>query len=125
MPYRDHRRSPEQWELRATCVCRSPDDARILQKSIFGSPTAQKGFIRDYCRRCPVTMECREAGRTEGAGVWGGVAHSESTWLRERREDRGPRVRTRSVRVGEWERYKARKQAEGFRQSHRGWIREP
>jgi WhiB family redox-sensing transcriptional regulator len=51
-------------------------------------PTAQRVYRHaraDYCGRCPVVEQCRQAGEHERHGLWGGQAPQQRTLARQRR----------------------------------------
>jgi WhiB family redox-sensing transcriptional regulator len=62
------------WHARAAC--------RGVGTEVFFPPerkgpnretqAAYQAAAEQYCARCPVTVECLEAGQGEGHGLWGG-----------------------------------------------------
>lgn len=61
---------PADWHALAACR----DTMGGLDDEIFTlSRQTAKGFIRDFCHRCPVVLPCGVAGQRERHGVWGGV----------------------------------------------------
>lgn len=51
------------WMEHAACVDENPE--------IFFDPD-RYGEALQVCRRCPVRAQCRELGKGQGEGVWGG-----------------------------------------------------
>lgn len=62
------------WRLHA--ACRDFPINRI--DDVFFS-TSKDGIAeaKKICKRCPVIIDCREAGRREPFGVWGGLSEDE------------------------------------------------
>lgn len=79
-------------EWRAEAACRTATRAEI--SGAYGEshrggravtvPLAARVFAQRYCAECPVTDPCREAGRDEIEGVWGGVYRSRNTGRKQR-----------------------------------------
>ena len=65
----------EEWKKKARCA--------PYPKNVFfperGEPSS---YAKVICNLCPVKVECKEYGKTEGFGIWGG----ESTVVSKRRE---------------------------------------
>jgi hypothetical protein len=62
--------SGQEWRLRAACR----DADATAQAKAFGGATAQKGFIREFCRHCDVKKEClRYSVGVDSDGVYGGT----------------------------------------------------
>lgn len=51
------------WQEHAACVDSNPE--------IFFDPDRYEEALQ-VCRRCPVRVQCRELGKGQGEGVWGG-----------------------------------------------------
>jgi len=75
----------EDWRLEAAC--------RGVPTEIFFPRRPEKGehyprLVPDpryYCSRCPVKVECKEAGMTENFGIWGGTSERQRKILRRKR----------------------------------------
>jgi hypothetical protein len=51
-----------------------------------------------FCQQCPVINACREAGREEKFGVWGGTSPIDRGFIRKRRPDK-PVIKRAAPRV--------------------------
>lgn len=68
-----------EWHDRAACRGLGPD----LFFAGPGEPGNQVVLgAKSVCESCPVRVECREAGRFEKYGVWGGQTYDEQRKLR-------------------------------------------
>lgn len=57
----------QEWRLQA--ACRGNPDPRA-----FGRADEQEEFIAEFCRRCPVQVECGQFGASQNLfGVYGGM----------------------------------------------------
>ena len=67
-------------------LCRDPKfDKSWWFPETRGGSWAVRELAVSICNRCPVQAECREYGRTEKYGIWGGESAGESSWGRRRR----------------------------------------
>lgn len=57
------------WHKRARCRFLEPAQADRLFFPTAGQPSNR---ALAYCQNCPVVRECRQAGKGEEYGVWGG-----------------------------------------------------
>jgi hypothetical protein len=55
-----------EWICDAAC-------AEVDPEIIFGKHRERRAFAKQYCARCPVNVQCFQAGKRESYGVWGGV----------------------------------------------------
>lgn len=60
---------PQEWREHA--ACRDADPETFFPDKGFDYDR-QVAEALEFCRRCPVTAECLEAGRNEKVGIWGG-----------------------------------------------------
>lgn len=64
--------SDDNWQAQAACLGQTdvmyPEDA---------SDASAIAKAKALCARCPVRPQCREAGRSEGYGIWGGDTATE------------------------------------------------
>lgn len=58
------------WKQRAACRDFPPER---IDKVWFSPPGGDYREALTVCADCPVIVECREAGRLEPCGVWGGT----------------------------------------------------
>ncbi|ADG98483.1 transcription factor WhiB [Segniliparus rotundus DSM 44985] len=80
------------WDWQIKGVCRGMDS------SIFFHPEGERGRARrqrenkakEFCRQCPVVMQCREHAIRVGEpyGIWGGLSESERIVAMEKRRRR-------------------------------------
>lgn len=73
-------------------ACWNIPDPRAFETN---KPKRYRGFIEDYCKNCPVVVDCFEYGaNTRNTGVWGGVFlpvddKRKDRTIEERREELG------------------------------------
>ena len=66
------------WHVFAACAGAGPD-------VFFETEPESLDAARRVCRRCPVAVECGQAGLTERYGVWGGLTPAERRRARRNR----------------------------------------
>ena len=59
----------DEWREQANCRDADPD---LFFPGVGASIPQLRQTIATYCDPCPVIDDCREAGREETAGIWGG-----------------------------------------------------
>jgi WhiB family redox-sensing transcriptional regulator len=67
----------EEWKEQAACKGKTD---LFFPKDIEGSTRANTDGYREarkICAICPVRPECAEAGKSERAGLWGGLSENE------------------------------------------------
>ena len=74
----------DMWE-RAACRNPTPQDRMKYGWDLMYPETRGRGVTRQqlhviqkYCNKCPLKRECREAGKNEVDGIWGGESRAES-----------------------------------------------
>lgn len=67
------------WHAKASC--RRDDVGRWYPEAGASTHVAE---LRAVCSRCPVRVECQEAGLAEQYGIWGGTAPRERRSMRKR-----------------------------------------
>lgn len=76
---------PPEWHARAAC-------RKVGNKIFFSEKKNEMRQAREICSKCPVTVECEQAGRFEH-GFWGGLSEEERRrrWNRVRLPSQRPR----------------------------------
>lgn len=80
LPHEQARRLNGDWHLDAAC--------RGMDAWPHYPPDGARGHklwrleeqAKQICADCPVIAQCREAGRTERYGIWGGLTAEERGW---------------------------------------------
>lgn len=73
---------PPAWHAQAACRGAGPEAFFPPESPERRGPSRQaqlayEAAAEQYCARCPVTVECLEAGQGEGHGLWGGLSPSQ------------------------------------------------
>lgn len=86
----------DRWWDRAACKGMDPD-MWFPERGETGLGNRSPALA--VCRRCPVQVECLDAGMDEPVGIWGGLTVQDRERIRGRRIGSAAKVRAPTVRA--------------------------